>query len=99
MVTSAVDHVFNVREMAVRLEEAEGSSFHMDTSRLLFLCKRSRTEIHTEVAFLTKRIKDPTDKYRKKLVGVLAYLKEAPEDLLMLSMEDTKIIKWWVEGS
>ena len=30
---------------------------------------------------------------------LLAYLKVTPEDFLTLSMDDTKLIKWWVDGS
>ena len=51
------------------------------------------------LAFLTTRVKEPTYKYFKKLVRMLTYLKVTPEKCLTISVEDTKLIKWWVDGS
>ena len=45
----AVDHLFDVSETPVRLNKVEGRAFHRATARILFLCKRSRPEIHTVV--------------------------------------------------
>ena len=42
VVTPEVDHLLDASEMSVRLEEAEGRDSHGATTRLLFLCKRSR---------------------------------------------------------
>ena len=50
------------------------------------------------MAFLNTRVKYPTDEYWKILMRVLAYLKRTLEECLALSTEDTKIIKWWVDG-
>ena len=80
VVTPAADHLFNVSKTSVRLEEVEVRAFHRATMRLLFLCKRSRPEIQTVLAFLTTRIKEPMDKDGKKLARLLAYLKVTPED-------------------
>ena len=38
------------------------------------------------------------EKYWKILVRVLKFLQGTPEYYLMLSMEGTKLIKWWVDG-
>ena len=84
MVTLAADHLFNVSETVVRLEEAEVRSFHRATARLLFPYNRSRLDIDTSVAFLTTGVKEPTDKYWKKLFRFLAYLKGTPVGFLTL---------------
>ena len=99
MVTPEADHLFHVSETAVKLEEEEGRDFHRATSRILFLCKRSRTAIQTAVSFLTTRVKEPTEENWKKIVRVLAYLKGTTEECFNLSTQDTKLIKWWVDGS
>ena len=69
-----------MRDMEVRLEEAEGRSFHRSTARLLFLCKRPRPDIQNAVALLTTRVKELTYKDGKKLLRVLAYLKVRSEE-------------------
>ena len=98
-VTPDVDHLFDVSPTATRLEETEGRAFHRATMRFLFLCKRLSPDVRPAVAFLTTRVKEPTDEDWKKLMRVLAYLKVTPEDCLTLSMKNTKLIKWWVDGS
>ena len=80
MVTPAAGHLFDVNEMELRLEEAEGRDFHRATAGILLMCKRPIPGIQTSVALLNTRVKDPTYEYWKKLVRVLAYLKGTPED-------------------
>ena len=46
VVMPAMDHLFDVRKMATQLKETEGSTFHRDTARLLFLCKILRLDIN-----------------------------------------------------
>ena len=81
------------------LEDKKERDFHMDMERFLLPCKILRPDVHPEVEFLIPRVKDPTNKYLKNIVRVLEYLKGIPEECLVLSMEYTKLIKWWVDGS
>ena len=39
------------------------------------------------------------DEYCDKLVRVLVYINRTPEECFMLSMDDNKLIKWWVDVS
>ena len=45
VVTPAADNISGVRDMAVRLEDAEGRAFHRSKESLLFLNKIPRPEI------------------------------------------------------
>ena len=92
VVMLATDHLFDVSKREVRRKEAEVRAFQRDTIRLLFLYKWSRPDIQTALEFLTTRVKEPMEEYWKKLVRVLASLNGTPEEFLMLSMEDTKLI-------
>ena len=47
---------------------------------------------------MSARVKDPKEQDCKNLVRVLEYLKVTPEECLTLSIEYTKLIKWWVGG-
>ena len=80
------------------IEEAKGRAFNSVTPRILLLCELSRQDIQTVVASLTTRVKEKMQEDWKELVRGLESLKGTQEKFLTLSMEDTKLIKWWMEG-
>jgi hypothetical protein len=98
--TPAANHLFDVRSNGATLLDAEAADlFHHIVARLLFLCKRARTDVQTAVAFLCTRVKSPdTDDY-KKLTRVIKYLRSTSDLGLTLEADETQIIKWWVDAS
>ena len=56
--TPASDQLFQVqdKEDAKLLEEEQAIAFHHTTAQLLFMARRARRDIHTEVSFLTTTI-------------------------------------------
>ena len=65
-------------------------------AKLLYLCKRTRQDIQTAVAFLCTRVRDPdTDDY-KKLTKVMQYLRNTRS--ITLTIEPTDEPKWWVDS-
>jgi hypothetical protein len=56
--TPASDKLFQVqdKEDAKLLEEEQAIAFHHTTAQLLFMARRARRDIHTEVSFLTTTI-------------------------------------------
>ena len=54
--TPAADHLFKVRDDKPKLDEQKAQVFHTFTAKALFATKRERPDIHTSVAFLTKRV-------------------------------------------
>jgi hypothetical protein len=66
-----------------KLSKSEGDMFHHLVAKLLFLCKRSRPDIQTAVAYLTtRRVKDPDKNDWKK--RCLKYLNATREMYLTL---------------
>jgi len=72
--TPASGHLFNTNPDCDKLPEKTAQIFHHITAKLLYLCRRTRQDIQTAVAFLCTRVKNPdTDDY-KKLARVIQYL-------------------------
>lgn len=98
--TPAANHLFQVNHNnPTKLSHKTAETFHHITAQLLFLCKRSRPDIQTAVAFLSTRVKSPdTDDY-KKLARVIQYLRNTKELGLTLEGDDLTAIQWWVDAS
>ena len=56
-VTPTVEHLFKINEGCQKLEEKDAMLFHTIVAKLLFLCKRARSDIQTVIAFLATRVK------------------------------------------
>ena len=97
--TSASGHLFNTREDKMDLKETQTKIYHNFVSRSTFSANRSRTDIHTKIAFLSMRVKYPDKDDWKKLVCMMSYLCGMTDLPLMLCTDRTNIYKWWVDGS
>ena len=95
--TPASSHPFHTNAECSKLPEKTAQLFHHITAKLLYLCKRTRQDIQTAVAFLCTRVKNPdTDDY-KKLTRVIQYLRGTQE--LTLTIEPNDHPNWWVDSS
>ena len=54
--TPAANHLFQVRDEVKVLDEDRAIKFHNMVAKGLFLCKKSRLNIQTAIAFLLKHI-------------------------------------------
>ena len=99
-VTPAGAHIFQVNEDdPISLDEKASVEFHHIVARLLFICKRTRPHLQTAVAFLCTRVQNPdTDDY-KKLSRTLKYLRTSAGLPLILGMDGTNTVSWWVYGA
>jgi hypothetical protein len=98
-VTPAAEHLFKIDKDAVKLDEEMGKVFHNFVAKCLFLTKRARPDIHTPVAFLTTRVREPDEDDWKKLQRMIRYLRGTLTLPLILRADGTSIIKWWADGS
>jgi len=57
--TPASSHLFHTNADCRKLPEKTAQLFHHITAKLLYLCKRTRQDIQTAVAFLCTRVKKP----------------------------------------
>ena len=67
--------------------------------QLLFLSSRARRDIHTDVSFLTTRVKKPDEDDWGKLKRALKYLNGTRRLKLTLTIESMGVIKWFIDGS
>ena len=68
-------------------------------ARGLFLAKRGRPDILPTIAYLCTRVKDPTVEDWKKLMQLMKYLNGTKNEILTLSAENLRVIKWYVDAS
>ena len=77
----ASPNLFETREPSDKnplLNEDQAQIFHRITAKLLFLCARPRRDIRTAVAFLTTRVRAPTQDDWGKLRRVIRYVARNP---------------------
>lgn len=73
--------------------------FHTFVMKGMFLCKRGRQDVQTGIAFLATRVSAPTIQDWQKLVRIMDFLNTTQDDVVKLSADDTKIIKWYVDAA
>ena len=97
--TMTGNHLFQVNESGVKLDEEKAILFHHNTAKLLFLCKRARPDVQPPVAILCTRLKEPDEDDYKKLARVMRYLRGTPEQVLTLEASNMNVVKWWMDAS
>jgi hypothetical protein len=65
----------------------------------LFVCKRARPDIQPVISILCTRVKAPNESDWAKLIKLLQYLNGSRDEVLILSADDLRIIKWFVDAS
>jgi hypothetical protein len=73
--------------------------FHSIVAKLLYLCKRIRPDILTEVAFLTKRVLAPQRDDYNKLMKTIRYIRGTREIALILEMNDPVHVTSYIDAS
>jgi hypothetical protein len=71
----AAGHLFNINPDATKLPEDKAQLFHHLVAKLLYLCRRTRQDLQTAVAFLCTRVKEPDEDDYKKLIKVMQYIR------------------------
>jgi hypothetical protein len=97
--TPAANHLFTVNDNAEKLDSDKSEFFHSCTAKILFLCKRSRPDVQTPIAFLCTRVSEPDVDDLKKLTRVVRYLRGTKHMALTLEADNLQMIKWWVDAS
>ena len=92
--TPATANLFNVNSRSPLLSADGTKKFHTVVAKLLYLAKRVRLDILLAIAFLSTRVRSPTDEDQGKLDRVLKYLNGTRKQVLV--MAPTLIM--WLEG-
>ena len=95
----ATDKLFSVDETAKLLDKSRAEEFHSTVYKGLFACKRTRPDILTAITFLCARVKAPTEEDWDKLKRLLKYVNCTRKDILTLSANDLRVLKWYVDAS
>eukprot|EP00978_Attheya_sp_CCMP212_P014510 scaffold37028_cov57-Attheya_sp.AAC.1 len=100
-VTPVPNHLLDINEDGKPLNEELAELFHHNVAKMLFLCKRARPDIQTEISFLCTRVKAPDEDDYKKLSRVIKNLCGTVEMPLTLEADSLHsiLIKWWVDAS
>ena len=97
--TPDAHHLFDIAEHATKLSQYEADLFHRFVAQLLYLSKRARLDIQISVSLLCTRVRGPdTDDY-KKLVRVIKYIQGTIGLPMILSIDKSGNIKWYVDAS
>ena len=97
-VTPAAADLFDVGA-GEELDREQRELFHRLVAKGLFLCKRSRPDIHLVITVLATRVRAPTTSDWNKLVRLMRYLLGTREMVLTLSADNLHTIKWYVDAS
>ena len=98
-ITPAANHLFTINNKAKKLGKSEAELFHRLTAQLLYLCKRSRPDLQTAVAFLTTRVSCPDIDDMRKLGRCIRYLRRTSHYPLILEASCLRNVQWWVDAS
>lgn len=93
------DKLFRVDDTSKLLDKKRKETFHSFVMKAMFLSQRARPDIQPGVAYLSTRVKNPTESDWIKLLKVLSFLKATKEDILRLEADDTMTIKWFVDAA
>ena len=99
--TPASDNLFTkaTGKKARPLDKKRKEEFHTTVAKSLFLCKRARPDVQPTVAWLCSRVKDSDESEWTKLVRMMKYLNGTREKVLTLSIDNLRVIKWYVDAS
>ena len=95
----AGEHLRDVKPDAPKLDETKKQVFHTITARSLFAGKRARPDLQPTVAFLCTRVKEPDIDDWKKLKRMMKFMQQTDNDVLTLSVDNLRVVKWYIDGS
>jgi hypothetical protein len=96
--SAAPDSIFKVDENCENLKQDKAVEFHNLVAKTLYSTKQTRPDTCTAIAFLTTRVRAPEKDDWKKLVHLMRYIRGTCRMPLILSVNGSGILKWWVEA-
>ena len=97
--TPASDKLFEIGNDKKQLSQENKEAFHSCVAKGLYVCKRARPDICLAIAFLSTRVKGPNENDWNKLIRLVKYLNGTKSLKLTLSIDDLRVIKWYVDAS
>ena len=97
--SAAPENLFKIDEDCEKLPPNKAVEFHNLVAKMLYATKRARPDTCTAIAFLTTRVRAPDKDDWTKLVHLMKYLRGTRTLPLILSANNSGILKWWVDAS
>ena len=91
--------LFNINDKTKLLDEHRKDVFHTNVVKCMFLAKRAKPDILLGISFLRTQVMKSNEKYWKKLVRIISYLKKIKEIVLYLKADNVQELKWYVDSS
>jgi hypothetical protein len=96
--SAASDSLFKVDENCEKLKQDNAVEFHSLVAKTLYSTKRSRPDTCTAIAFLTTIVQAPDKDDWNKLVHLMRYIRGNRMMPLILTVNGSGILKWWVDA-
>jgi hypothetical protein len=93
------ENLFKIDENSRVLSKERAELFHTFVAKGLFLSKRGRPDIQPAIAFLTTRVKKPTEQDWSKLSRMINFLYTTKADVLTLSADGSNKIQWYLDAA
>jgi hypothetical protein len=93
------ENLFKIDDKSPLLNKEKRELFHTFVAKGLFLCKRARPDIQPAIALLATRVQSPNEQDWSKLLKLLAYLNYTSEEVLILQIDNSHCIKWYVDAA
>jgi hypothetical protein len=93
------ENLFKVDKKSPLLPDEDRETFHTFTMKGLFVAKRGRQDISPSIAFLSTRVREPTQQDWSKLVKTMRFLAGTAEDVPRFEVEKMNTLHWYVDAS
>ena len=97
--TPASENLFKINKQSPKLDKNLAEEFHTTAARGLFVSEQARPDVQPTIAFLCKRVQEPTKDDWNKLSRLMSYLKKTKDDVLVLKCDGKNEVKWWVDAA
>ena len=97
--TPAAHHLFDIFEDATKISQTDADLFHHFLAEILYLSKRSRPYIKFAVSLIWNILIDPDTDCYKNISRLMRYIKGTIWITLILSIENSRNIKWYVNSA
>lgn len=93
------ESLFKINQNSLTLSKSKAEEFHIFVAKGLFVSQRGQQDIQPAIAFLTTRVKAPTQSDWFKLKRVMCFLKANQEDVLALKADGSDSLKWYLDAA
>ena len=83
----------------MKLDPALAKAFHNITAKGIYVTKRARPDISLAITFLTTRVKETDIENWCKLCHMVEYLRSTRDLPLILGVNGTGVLSWYVDAS